>query len=151
MAATNEQFLEGLEKDYPDVDWDNLPDTETAPDVWIIDGWEHERTVFLKHKDRDERERKRTIAFSISHEYTSYEEAAAKLQSMKTDPLWCEEKLTDDNSDGPVPFIKHMGPVIFERTTIRKTKPRESLNLYVMKELREKVLAGKKVFPMYLP
>ena len=151
MAATNEEFLEGLERDYPDMDWDNLPDIEDAPDVWIIDGWEHHRRRFLKHKDREERIRNHTIAFFIGHEYTSYEEAAAKLESMKTDPTWCEEKLSNDNSDGPVPFIEHTGPVIFEQTTIRKTKPRESIDLHVMSQLREKVLAGEKVFPMHLP
>lgn len=51
----------------------------------------------------------------------------------------------------PIPSISYLGPVIFEKTHVLKTKPRNGLMLSLMKEWRAEILEGKKVFPMYLP
>ena len=41
--------------------------------------------------------------------------------------------------------------VIPESLEIRIIKPSDAMDKWIMKELRQEVLDGKKVFPMYLP
>ncbi len=103
---TNEQFMADLERDYPNENWDNVPDPSTLPDIYIVEG----------------------TNFSVETEYATIEDAQSQVERCKT---W----------DGVIP----------ESITIRISKPRAGLDKFMMKQLRDEILAGKKVFPMCLP
>ena len=70
MYLTNEQFLKDIAIDFPDTDWDNLPDVSTCPDVFVVKGKSNED--------------KGTYDFEIDKEYTTKEEAEAQVKRMET-------------------------------------------------------------------
>lgn len=75
MLTDDEQFLKDLEKDFPNVDWDNLPDIETIPDIYIVEGmnWDVVKAGLAKE-----------IKFSIDKEYKTKEEAEKQIEICKT-------------------------------------------------------------------
>ena len=50
MYENNEAFLKSL----PDIDWDNLPDLDTSPDVYIVEGMQWHRKHFYAQPTRPE-------------------------------------------------------------------------------------------------
>ncbi len=143
---TNESFLEMIEKEHPDVDWDNLPPLDSKPTHWEIRGTMERRLHFLKK----EKEIDTPCGFSCGP-FATKEEAEAKIESMKTDPNWCEEKLFDDKSNGPMPSMEYHGPVKFETIHLVELEDDELTMLHFYKGCLDDIKAGKKVFPMYLP
>jgi len=133
MANTNADFLIDLEKNYPDMDWDAF-DIEKCPDVWKISGMQHRRMIHKKRVYEDK------TGFEIAKEYTSYEDAVAALEEMKSSAQWAKG----------VPLGTY-GPVDWETVKITKTKSDEHVDLEIMQILRKDVLDGKKVFPLLLP
>ena len=117
--TNNESFLAGLDKDYPNVDWDNLSPEESVPSIWKINGY----TIEIENG------KLRRSAFGVDAEYASKELAEVQVQYMK-DTWTC---------------LEHDSIEIYE------TLPLDQLELYLMRDLRAKVLIGEKVFPMYLP
>lgn len=144
MMWTNENFLKMIERDYPDVDWDNIPPIDSKPTHWEIDGLEHRRLVFP-----DGKEIKDKVGFSISKEYPTKEEAEAKLESMKNDPSWCEENLNEDHYTDL--STEYYGPVDFDSVKIIEMVDDELMWLHVYKGWLDEIKSGKKVFPMALP
>lgn len=137
---TNETFLEELERDYPGMDWDAVPSADNAPDVWKITGMAHRR-LFHKDISKDCRD---TCGYGIDKEYTSLEEAETALKKIIENS---KEELIREN----IYVQEYLGPVIVDTMKVYKTKPWKDVNLELMKSLREDVLKGEKVFPMYLP
>jgi hypothetical protein len=111
MAATNDEFMRMLAEEHANVDWDKVPDPDTLPDIYTIDG--------LKKDGK---------AFSIDHEYASYQEAEFKVTEVRG---W---------ADVHGPSVK-----------IRAAKPAEAVWLWCCKEWRERVMQGEQVFPIYGP
>lgn len=108
MASwTNESFLEDLDRDYPGVDWDAVPDAETFPDVFEVKGI-----------DLDGR------GWSIFPPFVSRQAAED----------WIACRLHGTRS-----------------CQIVVTKPTEAIDMEIWRDLRKDILAGKKMFPMYLP
>ena len=130
---TNEEFMADLERDYPNEDWDNLPDPETFPDVYTVHGKQWEQTMPFKDKQLPPRQ----VEFEVGVEYATIEEAQAQVEKCKA---W-----------GTTYYHRSTFTVIPESLEIRAVKPREAVDKWLMKEFRADILAGKKVFPMYLP
>ena len=156
---TNESFLEMIEEDFPDTDWDNLPPIDSKPTYWQINGMQWQRLDFVLKGS----EIKTKVGLSCGR-FATKEEAEAKMESMKTDPAFCEERLYDDQT---VPGHKlegnslvhksYLGPVIFdtdkdyERLHIIELHDDELSTLHLYKDFLDDINEGKKVFPMYLP
>jgi hypothetical protein len=74
MANTNEEFMKKIERDYPDVDWDNITDINLVPNIFKISGYEYVNG----HRKK----------FEIYQEYKSKEEAEVVLDQMRQNPVW---------------------------------------------------------------
>lgn len=164
IAQNDEEFLKMLEKDHSDVDWANLPPIDEGETYWVIEGMQHRRWEWLARPDKPAHEWKDKIGFGLAEEFKTKEEAEAYLESMKTNPLWCEEhlerddRLMPDGSPSPKPSLKYLGPVIFDsphergRTSVRERKRTTELQvLHFFKECLDRIKSGEKVFPIYLP
>ena len=123
---TDKQFMEDLERDYPNEDWDNVPNPDSFPDVYTVHGarWETNYMSGMRPPYWDTRK----VYFSVEGEYKTREEAEEQVERCKT---WED--------------------IVPESLEIRAVKPREAVHKWLCKEWREDILAGKKVFPMYLP
>ena len=150
---TNESFLEMIEEEYPDTDWDNLPPLDSKPTYWRIDGMQWNRLDFVIKGNV----RKTKCGFGCG-KFASKEEAEAKVESMKTDPAFCEEQLHDDQTvpghameNNSLRHKTYLGPVIFDTIHITEFDDDELSTLHMYKELLDDINAGQKVFPMYLP
>ena len=139
---TNDKFMEELDQNYPDFNWNNF-DIETYPDVWVISAKTHERTVWIED-GKDDGEEIRIMETSFETEYASLGEAEAAVERIK---LSTKEQLIRDSKYWRI----YLGPILFDSYKIRKTKPREAVDLEFKKICREAILEGRKVFPMYLP
>lgn len=166
LYANNKEFLESLEKDFPDTNWDNLPSEESQPDVWHVDALQWQRLHFYAQEARagnnwtakEERDIKSQIGFGFCE--LKSEEAAKKLLSEIQDPnsKWRKERFSHHetiNVDGvEVPWSdEYMGPVIPETAKIRVSKSSDYLTLRVMADLRKQCLENpdEEIFPIYLP
>ncbi len=123
---TNEQFLSDLDRDFPNENWDAVPDPETFPDVYTVHGKTH-RSTYMKGM-QPPRWVHDQMAFAVDAEYATIEEVQAQVELCK---MWKD--------------------IVLDSLEIRTVKPRHAVEKWLMKTLREDVLAGKKVFPMYLP
>lgn len=162
----NEEFLKELETDYPDVDWDNLPDEDSQPDVYHIDGMQWHRYHFYAQESRasnnwqakEEKDDKSQIG--IGFEEIKSKEQAEKLLAEILDPnsKWQQERFHAHHTleiDGvEIPWSdEYIGPVISETMKIRVSKPWDYLDLQIMASLRKQCLEEpeQQIFPMYLP
>jgi len=130
---TDEEFMAGLERDYPNEDWDSVPDPETFPDIYTVHGQQWEQTMPFKGKQLPPRK----THFSVGAEYATMEEAQAQVEKCKA---W-----------GTTYHNRSTFTIIPESLEIKAEKPRAAVDKWLMKGFREDILAGKKVFPMYLP
>lgn len=123
---TNEEFLEYLEQEHENRDWDNLPDLDLTPDVYVVSG---EQIRTNRHG------REITSGFTIAKEYATMEEAESQVaymrEAMKKDEAW--SGLVEDS------------------ITIKAKKPLDIVNLHVVKILKDSFEAGETKFPIYLP
>jgi hypothetical protein len=133
-----------LDKDYPNFDWDNF-DINSFPDIWKIKGTSRSKKVFYNGKVIA-----KTIGFEISTEYPSEKEAIKKIESMKTDPQWCEERVYNTCENGPLGYIEYEN-VNFHDLTCYKTKPLEATRLARLATFRGLILSEEKIFPICLP
>lgn len=140
---TNEKFMEDLEKDYPNFDWDNF-DIETYPDVWKINATMTTRRVFLKTGSVLQS----VAGYGIDTEFPSQEAAELFIEQLKSE--WTEEKLQVEKLNRPMPY-KEYWTMNLESIKAYCTKPADALHLSFCKRCREEILKGEKVFPMYLP
>lgn len=148
---TDEEFLKMIEEEFQDVDWDNLPDLESSPSHWEIHGMQWRRLHFLEYKGKPARSHKPDkIGFGMG-EFASKEEAEAKLESMRTDPDYTEERLTRDWSDKPIPSQEFTGPLIFDTVKVTEHKSAELITLHLYKDFLDRIKKGEKVFPIALP
>jgi hypothetical protein len=158
MYQDNKTFLEELEQDYPDVDWDNLPDLDSAEDEYFIDGLQYHRLHFSHrvcetYGERPEKDIISKIGIELGP-YKTEEEAEEMRQKMLTEDRWQKEQLEKVGSElDPIRSDKYFGPVINDSLKIQKRKPRDLVMLHTMKSLRDRVLQDpdKQIFPMYLP
>ena len=152
---TNQSFLTMIEEEYPDVDWDNLPSLDSKPTYWTIRGMQWHRYDFVADEDK--------VGFECGR-YSTEEEALAKIESMKTDPAFCEEQLHDDQTvpghamaDNSLRHKEYIGPVIFdsphkwEQLYVLELPDDELSCLHRYKGFLDRIEKGEKVFPMYLP
>lgn len=154
MASwTNEGFMEMLEEEFADVDWDNLPPIDSKPTYWTIDGMQWRRLDFVLKGS----EIKDKIGFGCGR-FNSQEEAQAALEAMPSNPQFAEEQLIDDQTvpghkleGNSLVHKEYLGPVIFDTLRLVEHHDDELTTLHLYKEFRDDILAGKKVFPMYLP
>ena len=123
---TNEQFMADLERDFPDEDWDKVPDPDTFPDVYTVHGqqWDVQWMKGMRPPYWD----CRTVSFSVDGEFSTIEEAQVQVEKCKAWPK-----------------------VVPWSLEIKTCKPVAAVDKFLMKEFRADILAGKKVFPMYLP
>lgn len=126
MRLTNDQFMADLERDYPNENWDAVPDPETFPDVYTVHGKQHE-SQYMKGMTPPYWHHYQ-LSFTVDAEYATIEEAQAQVERCKT---WED--------------------VVLDSLEIRNVKPRHACDKWMLKMFREDILAGKKVFPMYLP
>ena len=111
---SNEEFLASLAEDYPNVDWDNLPDLESSPDVFV---------VHFKEPGR-------------------------------FNPRYCQIHKEYETEEEAKRYITELMPKVFPEAydvEIRRSKADHLTWLHIFRELRNEVLSGEKVFPMYLP
>ena len=143
MFASDQTFMEHLAENYPDIDWDNLPDLESAPDVFTIQGQIRYRYVY-KTKGK---ESKGYHGFTFGKAFATREEAEVALEQLKHDPQYSEEHL-----HGETCFTDtYLGPLIWDQMRIEVRKPTALVDLHMMRAWRADILSGKKIFPMYLP
>lgn len=143
---TNEQFEKMLEEEYKGVDWDNIPSEENLPDVWMVSGEYHTRTLHKKTM----KESRSISKFTIEKDYENEEEAQNQIKEMlHPDSNWMKEKLIKTISGKYVEEFH--GPLVEESLNIKKVKQSKGLDLLMMKELREDYLNKKISFPIYLP
>jgi len=156
---TNESFLKMIEEEFPDVDWDNLPPLDSKPTYWVVRGMQWHRLDFVIKGS----EIKSKCGIEVGR-FASKEEAEAKMESMRTDPAFCEEQLYDDQTveghplaDNPLRHKEYLGPVIFDaeeeynKLHVIELKDDELSTLHLYKGFLDEIKEGKKVFPMYLP
>jgi hypothetical protein len=122
QMITDKQFLADLEKEYPNEDWDKMPNPDSFSDVYTVHGLQWD----IRHFKGNTKQHK--VGFSVNAEYATIEEAQAQVEKCK---VW-------EN-------------VIPESIEIRAGKPQEIVHKFLIKELRQDILDGKNVFPMYLP
>lgn len=163
--SNNEEFLKELERDYPDMDWDGLPDLNAYPDVWHVEGMQWRRLHFFAQEARksnnwqtkDERDIKDQIGIGFGELSL---EAAEKLSAeiLNLDSKWQREEFHRHNTitiDGvEIPWSdEYFGPVINDTMKIRKSKAWSAISLHLMRELRQQILDNpqEQIFPMYLP
>ena len=70
MAASDNEFMAMLEKDFPNENWDNVPDPETLPDIYIIQGKQRGSGNWPIH-------------FEVHQEYTTMEAAQIQVEHCK--------------------------------------------------------------------
>lgn len=126
---TNEDFLKSLAEDYPNQDWDNLPDLDSAPVVF-----------YIKHKVKwtDKRDVERIDGCESQKEYATKDEVLLGIEEMKKNPSYHTVQ------SRPVEFL-------WDTVEICERKPHDLVCLHLMHDLRADVLAGEEVFPMHLP
>jgi hypothetical protein len=138
---TEQDFWTTLQQDFPDVDWDNVPDIESVPNVFEISGMRPRRLHFFDGKDIESQ-----VSFGIG-EFSTQEKAITHLEEIKTDPQYCSWYMTKSHGH----MQEFLGPVIWDTVKIDAVKPVESVYLDFMKHMREDVLAKKVTFPVYVP
>jgi hypothetical protein len=166
MYESNEDFLRELEISHPGVDWDNLPDLDTYPNVYIVEGMQHRRLHFYAQEARagnnwtasNEKDDRDQIGIGFGEQPSL--EAAEKLLAKILDPNseWQQERFDHRYSstiDG-VEIVwsdEYFGPVINETIKIRINKPWDALSLNFLASMRKQVLEKpeEQIFPMYFP
>lgn len=162
--SNDEQFLEMIRTEHPDVNWDNLPPEDEGETYWEIRGTQHRRWEWLARPDKPAHERKDKIGFGLAEEFKTKEEAEVYLESMRTNPVWCEERLESDDrlmpdgSPSPKPALRYIGPVIFDAQhaweklrVVECRRPTDLQWLHFCKDCLDRINKGEKVFPIYLP
>jgi hypothetical protein len=121
MMMTNEEFMAQLQRDFPEEDWDSVPDPDTQPDIYVVSGWRwtDENQSGLNGEK---------IAFSVEGEFTTREDAETQVERCKRWP-------------GVIP----------DSLSIQAAKPAKVVWKHFCKESRSRILVGENVFPMYLP
>lgn len=76
MAISDHDFLRMIEEEFPNEDWDAVPDPETLPDIYKVQG-QWLQPAAGKRKECVE-------SFEVQNEYVTREQAEAQLERCKT-------------------------------------------------------------------
>jgi hypothetical protein len=141
---TNEEFLKGLDQDYPNQDWDAIPSLDSFPNVYIVNV---QKQIITRHVTSGKTIKKLEWT-QIATEFPTRIAAEEYVEKMK--PVWSKVNFIDDSLTWRQKLVWH-GPYLLDSIKIQEKKPEDAVALSVMADLRKQVLAGEKVFPMYLP
>jgi len=122
FAKDNDDFLKQLAEEFPDEDWDNLPELDSIPDIW---------TLCIHWKKTWRGGDLIGGLGSEEWEFETKELAEAHVEQMRQ---------RDDAHK-----------VDFDSINISREKPFKGFYKNWCKETLERVNKGEKVFPIYLP
>ncbi len=136
QLQNDEEFLKYIAKNYPDVDWDNLPDN---PKIFVIEGKRSEKRIFKDYG----KEMITTTHFVVGVEYATRELAEAQLKSMHE--TWAETQTYEHEYYTDIETVMPESWHIVEKYSIKDSE------LDMLALFKEKIDAGEKLFPIYLP
>lgn len=141
---TDKEFMEELARDYPNQNWDEVPDPSTLPSVYTVSGKKQivtrslingKTTKILEH-------------FQINTEFPTKESAEEYIEKMR--PTWSKVVFRDESLTWRNKLV-WSGPYLFDTIQIQEKKPVDAVMLSTVAEFRKEILSGKTVFPMSLP
>ena len=150
---TDEDFMKDLEEQCPDVDWNNIPSVDSKPTHFVIRGMQWHRLDFVFKK----KEIKSKCGFEWGR-FDSKEEAESALKELPNHSILSKEQLIEDQTvsgheleENSLAHKEYIGPFILDTLHIVELHDEELVNLQLCKSFRDDILAGKSIFPMYLP
>jgi hypothetical protein len=165
---TNEKFMEDLAKSYPpDFDWNAVPDPETLPPIYMVEGerWS-DTSTFFKHETQEAAE---AHAQNVREKWSGVKYGSVKVTKGREEwypenvEKWSVDYQTREHfsisneyatlaeAEAQIERMKTWGNVIQDSVKIVEKSPSAAVDLWLLKIFREEILSGKKVFPMYLP
>jgi len=141
---TDDDFMKELERDYPNENWDNIPDPSTLPSVYKIYGQKQVITKSLISGKTT----KRLEHFEIGVEFKTKEEAENCIK--ENTESWSKVHFSDDSLTWRRNLV-WSGPHLMDSIKIQEKKPSDAVAMSTIAQFRKQILAGEKVFPIYLP
>lgn len=134
---TNESFIADIKKEFgKDFDWDSVPDPDTLPDIYVIEGiFKHQQHYYYHEPWKCFPEGDR-LAVRRRVEFTSQEEALQKLAELLEDA----KKNPDSYQALHLPSLK-----------VSADKPEKAVDMWLNRLFVLDIRAGIEVFPMYFP
>jgi hypothetical protein len=141
---TDEDFMKELDRDYPNQDWDNVPDPQTLPNVYKISG----KTQIVVRILSTGITTKIQEHFQIATEFPS-REAAEEFIKERT-MIWSSVFFKDESLSWGK-RLTWTGTRLMDSIVIEQRKPEDACVLATVADFRKQILSGKKVFPLSLP
>lgn len=136
LIQSNEEFLEYVSRNYPDIDWDNLPENSK---IFVIEGKGLEKRIFKSSGNESS-----SIAhFVIGVEYPTKELAEVQLKKMHE--TWPATQTYEHSNWTDIDYVMPDSWVIVEKYSMKDSE------LDTIAMIKENIDVGVEVFPLYLP